>query len=106
MEYVKREHSRLHHSLSVVNMITFDLLQVRSNLGPQIRRRMVPFLCSKKCGPRLPVAPVRHFEISVQCAFENLAWPPFHEPMQTQHCSGRPTSFNHSKFESGGLKLS
>ena len=80
MEYVKREHSRLHHSLSVVDMITFDLLQVRSNLGPQIRRRMVPFLCLKKCWPRLPVAPVRHFEISVQCAFENLAWPPFHEP--------------------------
>ena len=24
--------------------------------------------------------PVRHFEIGVQCAFENLAWRDFHEP--------------------------
>ena len=58
-------------------------------------RRMVLFLLSKMCGP------VRHFEISVQYAFENLAWQRHFtsQRLPTQHCSGRPSSFNHLKLE-------
>ena len=42
------------------------------------------FFAEKSAGP------VRHFEISVQCAFENLVWPHHvtSQQLPTQHCSG------------------
>ena len=55
--------------------------------------------CAKKSA-----GPVRNFEIGVQCAFENLAWPRHFtsQRLPTQHCSGsqwETHEFNHSNLE-------
>ena len=70
--------------------------QMSSLSTEQSRAAAWSYFWSQKC-----VGSDRLFEIGVHCAFENLAWPRHFtsQRLPTQHCSGRPSSFNHSKLE-------
>ena len=56
-----------------------------SSSEEQARAAEWSYFCARKSA-----GPVRHFEIDVQCAFENLAWPRHFtsQRLPTQHCSG------------------
>ena len=77
--------------------------QMCSSSTEQSRAAAGSYFCTPKTAGL-----VRHFEIGVQCAFENLAWPRHftNQRLPTQHSPGGPMSFNQSNLVlSGGLKL-
>ena len=64
---------------------TMQGTQMSSSSTEQSRAAELSYFCARKS-----VGPVRHFEVGVQCAFENLAWQRHFtsQRLPTQHCSG------------------
>ena len=93
--------------------------QLYASTSPSRTTKLRPQMCSSSteqsratagsffCAPKI-AGLVLHFEIGVQCAFENLAWQRHftNQQLPTPHCQGGPMSFNQSNLVlSGGLKL-